>query len=351
MVNLFNTSIANISLHKVGNKNKGESIFLSQDEFKIPNDEISAILKEYFFKKFRDAKEDFFGFSHEIDLEYNEMYNLTTEIFENPGNFHEISKKITKHLYDQSNHPHIKSGEIAICNFTDVILDNEKVNAIGIYKSEVKSDFIQIEEGQSNLELNLSQGISLDKIDKGVLIFQIEKEKGYKMLIIDSNRYDSRYWLEHFLGVDIFHDQNYHTKKYIKGIVDFADKVVIPAEDQIAGCQFKNKALDYLAKNDEFEENEFVKTVIDNPDLANEFRNWKHNEGAKYGIDEVTKFAISNHVVNEMRIKFKSTIDLDTNIQIKLNFVNPESAQNFVEKGFDEEKQMYYYLLYFNKEQ
>ena len=28
-----------------------------------------------------------------------------------------------------------------------------------------------------------------------------------------------------------------------------------------------------------------------------------------------------------------------------------ESADKFVEKGWDEEKQMYYYLVYFNKEQ
>ena len=28
-----------------------------------------------------------------------------------------------------------------------------------------------------------------------------------------------------------------------------------------------------------------------------------------------------------------------------------ESAEKFVEKGWDEEKQMYYYLVYFNKEE
>jgi hypothetical protein len=42
---------------------------------------------------------------------------------------------------------------------------------------------------------------------------------------------------------------------------------------------------------------------------------------------------------------------LDTHIQIKMDFINPESAEKFVEKGWDEEKQMYYYLVYFNKEE
>jgi hypothetical protein len=33
-----------------------------------------------------------------------------------------------------------------------------------------------------------------------------------------------------------------------------------------------------------------------------------------------------------------------------MDFINPES-EKYVEKGWDEEKQMYYYLVYFNKEE
>ena len=54
--------------------------------------------------------------------------------------------------------------------------------------------------------------------------------------------------------------------------------------------------------------------------------------------------------VSDIRKKFKNEIHLDTNIHIKLDFINPESAEKFVEKGWDEERQMYYYLLYFNRE-
>jgi hypothetical protein len=32
-----------------------------------------------------------------------------------------------------------------------------------------------------------------------------------------------------------------------------------------------------------------------------------------------------------------------------MDFINP--AEKYVEKGWDEEKQMYYYLVYFNKEE
>ncbi len=62
------------------------------------------------------------------------------------------------------------------------------------------------------------------------------------------------------------------------------------------------------------------------------------------------EFNISNKAVSDARKKIKSVIELDTNIKIKLDFINPESASKFIEKGWDEEKQMYYYLVYFNKE-
>ena len=65
----------------------------------------------------------------------------------------------------------------------------------------------------------------------------------------------------------------------------------------------------------------------------------------------VSNFDISNKAVSDTRKKIKNVINLDTNIQIKMDFINPESAQKFVEKGWDEERQMYYYLVYFNKEQ
>jgi hypothetical protein len=57
----------------------------------------------------------------------------------------------------------------------------------------------------------LQQGINLSKLDKGVS-FSIIKEKGFKILTVDSNRYDARYWLEHFLSVDAFEDENFITK-------------------------------------------------------------------------------------------------------------------------------------------
>jgi len=350
MINIFNAHIDNLSIHRVGNKSRNEALFLSENPYGL-NDEIMPLLKEYFFKPFREKEENYFQFAHEVDLEYNDMFNLATEIFTTPSEVHNVSKKITKHLFEQSNHPHIKNGEVYIAYLSNVSIDNNVVDAIGVFKSEIQTDFLQFEENGSNLEMILQQGINLNKLDKGCLIFNYKKEEGYKILTVDSNRYDARYWLEHFLSVDAFQDENFMTKKYLKFCQDFAKEVVLPAEDKQQEVLFMNRAINHFAKNDEFEETSFLNEVMENPEFIPEFKNYKVDKGEKYSIEDVTNFPIANAAVTDVRKKLKNTIHLDTNVQIKLDFVNSDSAQKFVEKGWDEEKQMYYYLVYFNKEQ
>jgi hypothetical protein len=350
MINLFNTHIASLSIHRVGNKSRNEAIFLSESPYKM-DDEITPLLKEFFLKPFHEKEENYFKFSHEADLEFHELYNSASKIFDNPDNIHEESRKIATYLYNQSEHPHIKSGEVYVAYLENVQLDNVKMDAIGIFKSELKQDFLQFAEEGNQLEAMLQHGVSLNKLDKGCIIFNSKKEEGYKILSVDSNRYDARYWLESFLGVEAFADDNFYTKKYLKFCQDFAKDVVLPAEDKKQEVMFMNRAVNHFAKNDQFEETAFMNEVIDNPDLMPEFRHYKSEKAPKYSIEDLTTFPIANTAVTAARKKIKNVINLDTNIQIKLDFINPESAEKFVEKGWDEEKQMYYYLVYFNKEQ
>jgi len=92
MINLFNTHIESLSIHRVGNKSRNEALFLSENPFNL-NDEIVPLMKEFFLKSFREKEENYFQFAHDVDLEYNEMFQFSSEIFENPSLIHEVSKK------------------------------------------------------------------------------------------------------------------------------------------------------------------------------------------------------------------------------------------------------------------
>lgn len=350
MINLYNAQIESLSIHRVGNKSRNEGVFLSEQPFAF-NDEMNALLKEYFLKSFREKEENYYQFSHETDLEFHDLYEIASTIFSDPSTVHAQSKKIAQLLFNEGKHPHIKSGELYVVYFENALLDNEKVEAIGIFKSELKHDFLQFEEKSSNLEAVLQQGVNLNKLDKGALIFNKNKEEGYKILSVDSNRYDTKYWLEQFLGVDIFADENFNTKSYLKFCQNFAKDVVLPAEDKQQEVMFMNRAVNHFAKNDKFEESSFLNEVMENPELIPEFKHYKTEKAPQYKIEDLTEFPVSNTAVSAARKKIKSVINLDTNVQIKMDFVNSDSAEKFIEKGWDEERQMYYYLVYFNKEE
>ncbi|SFR50664.1 hypothetical protein SAMN04490243_2401 [Robiginitalea myxolifaciens] len=350
MLNLFSAQIDTLTLHRVGNQHRGEALFLS-DQPAALNDELSALLKEYFFKPFREKEENYYCFTHEAALEFHPIYEAARQFFEKPDRLVEVSREIARHLYAQSKHPHIKSGECYVVYLRDVLVDNQKTDALGIFKSEIKQDFLQFKERDSDLEMQIKQGVNLNRLDKGCLILNREAEAGFKVLSVDSNRYDAKYWIEEFLGLAPLTDENFYTKNYLKFCQNFAKEVVLPAEDKQQEVLFMNRAVNHFAKNDDFEESKFLNEVLENPELIPEFKHYKTEKGPKYSIEDVSNFPIANKAVSDTRKKMKNVIDLDTNIQIKLNFINPESAEKFVEKGWDEERQMYYYLVYFNREQ
>lgn len=349
MLNLYNLHIEEMYLHQIGNVSKNESLVLSENPQEL-NDETNALLKQYFSKPFMQKEENYFHFENETDLEFHPLYNAISAVFDNPSALKASSDAIAKHLFSSSNHQHIKSGELFVVYFTNIQLDNEKVDAIGIFKSELKNHFLKFKTGANQFQMLLDEGVDLNKLDKGALIFNSEKEAGYRILSVDSNRYDAKYWLEEFLAITPFEDSIFQTKKYLKFCQNFAKDVVLPAEDKKEEVLFMNRSMNFFAKNDNFQENDFINEVIENPDLVPEFRHYKETQAPKYKIEDLTEFPIANNAVTAARKKTKNIIALDTNVQLKLDFINPESADKFLEKGWDEERQMYYYLVYFNKE-
>jgi len=61
-------------------------------------------------------------------------------------------------------------------------------------------------------------------------------------------------------------------------------------------------------------------------------------------------FAISDVVVKKQKTKMKTEIKLDTNIQIKLDIDAPETYTENIEQGYDEDKKMKFYKVYYNEE-
>ena len=349
MINYTEATIPHIIVHKVGNKSRDEGVIVSAAP--IPVDEgLADLLTHYFLKPFSKASETFqFVQSAEAEKS-NVLQALTKNVFDNPQTFYENSVEILKHLYVQSNHPHIKTGDLFVVFFKDILLGDELTNGIGIFKAENKEDFLRVAQNAQQLLIQKEKGIGLRKLDKGCLILDVPLDDGAKVLSVDNNSYDADYWLYRFLDVEYVRDNNFTTRSYMEMCQSYADEVVREKEGKKEQLDFLNQSVQYFDVNERANVQDFQETLFQEEAAKEDFKAYVANYEVETGVDLSETFLISKSALQKQKRAIKNFINLDTNIQIKLDFKNPESSQNFLEKGFDEGRGMKYYKIYFNEE-
>lgn len=208
MQDFSSVNIKNMIIHNVGNKVKGESLDLSTEICDTNNKVTNQYLKQFFFSTFKfDIT---YRFVHETDIAMNEIYNYVKHIFDNSDQFYEQSVNIAKHLYEVSVHPNIKAGELCIVYLQNCIIDDNVTDAVGIYKSESKDYYLQVNSTENGYDIECQQGINPKKLDKGCLIFN-SSDSNYKVCVVDKNVNDQELRLDiereaaYYVNIDYFY--------------------------------------------------------------------------------------------------------------------------------------------------
>lgn len=349
MVSSFEAAMSRLSVHRVGNKSQNEFYALSDDSLKIEDEFLSKILLQYFLGPFEKINE-VYHFTHPgDDLELNEIFHYTAAAFSDSNTFHEISQKITKYLFDLSDHPRIKSGELYIAYFTGVQLEGELLDAIGIFKSETKETYLKVypDTGGFNLEYE-QEGINIQKLDKGCLIFNSEKEAGFKVLVLDkTNSNDAVYWKDDFLKLKIRNDSFNKTNTTLSVYKNFVtqkldDDFEVSKADKI---DLLNRSMKYFKEKETFNIDEFSEEVIGNDKAAESFKSFTRDYEKEFETDLTGSFNISGAAVKKQARTFKSVLKLDKNFHIYIH-----GNKELIEKGFDDEKAMNFYKVFFKEE-
>lgn len=337
-------------VHKVGNKALGDENVISQDRLDLEDNEVLYDLLMNMSTSIFQKQNQFAKFTHNSHLHLNEVYSYTKAIFEQPEDFISYSQHICNHLYDQSNFPQIKKGDVVISHLSDLLLNGESVQALVILKIERKSSFFQTTDEGNHLGLRIDKGIDPNKIDKGCLILNCEQEDGYRLISVDFNRYDALYWKEKFLGLEPTDDFHAQTKNFMELCKTFSDRVVKKELGKQEQVEFLSASVDFMAKKDQVNLNQFEEEIASQAELQAEFAQFRAAFEERKDLKFWDEFEISNNVFTEERKKLKSEIKLDTGIDIKLNSANPDNLKSHLERFYDEHKQMYYYKVYFNHE-
>ncbi len=348
MIDFSQTTIENMVVHQIGARAEAEPMRLSKTTMQLHDDEmVTDVLLNYFFKPFKE--DSYFNFFHPEDIEHNLVFVKARQLFEEGGDFYEASVFLAEYLYEKSNHPKIRGGEFYMATFNNVVVDGELVNALGIFKSENKETFLKVYLKEQNFELGTQEGINIKKLDKGCLIFNTEQDQGYKICSVDNinKGNEARFWVDDFLGLQPREDNYYFTRNYLEMCKGFVDNVYnkdneVARADQI---DMLNKSMDFFNNKDNFREENFEHEVIGQPEVIEAFKDYKESYQQESNIPLREEFDISKSAVKGQKSTFKSILKLDKNFHVYIH-----GRRDYVERGYDQQKGLNYYTLYYEIE-
>ncbi len=347
MLKTTNAFIAKATLQRVGNKLSEEPNHMTNAEIPLTDDE-ETLLKSFFLRSIKSSI-DLMKFTHHISLYYNAVYDNTGKFFDQEISFIEYSNNILNHLFEKSNHPQIKIGELFVVYFQDFQFQDISADGIGIFKIENKIDYLKFNQHDEDLDFTINKGVKLQKIDKGCLIINTEKSDGYRVLSIDNNSYDANYWKKSFLDLEEVMNDSYQTKHHLQMLSTFSNTMV-ENNDTYTQKEFLSQGVQLFNDNEVITKDLLEQELLSPFDVVDSYSQFKRQYNKENNLELDEDFNVSINTLKKEKRKIKSQINLDTKIQIKLDISDGESVKENIEKGFDDERKMHYYKVYYNEE-
>lgn len=336
--------IEKVAVHRVGNPSREEELILSEDLLDL-DQEVNESLSVYFSKPF--SNDDYFNLSHVNDLESNEVYRYVSEIFDEPDTLHANSVKLAKQLFAISHHPKVKSGEFYVVYFTNCPFEGDVVDAVGLFKSENKDRFLEVNRRAGSFEIESRKGININKLDKGCIIYNLERGNGFIVSVVDqtNKQAEARYWMDDFLMVTERKDEFHSTKNAMELCQSFI-KTDLNREFEISKAEeavLLENSVKFFRERSNFNMDEYSREVIAQPEVIEEFKQFKNRYAEDRGVAFEDEFNISPRAVKKSTKNFKSVIKLDKNFHIYVHG-NPKLISR------EEDENGKYYKIYFREE-
>lgn len=349
MIDFTRAQLTHFVVHYVGNKGLGEELTCSNKTIEFKDDFVKETVLRYLTTPFKT--DIYHKFKGKVDTSLSSVANYAEDIFNSRNQFIEHSKDIANALYHQSMHPKIKGGEFYVCFFKDVMVDGELCDTLGLFKTENKETYLKVYQHMDEFEVDCDNGINLNKLDKGCLIFNAEKKSGYKLSIIDTNNKIAEcalYWEEDFLNATIKPNAYYHTKNFIDTSRGFCEEILTEAnnvkkEDQM---MMLNKSTSYFKERDNFNLKDFERDVLVQPEVIQAFSEYRSDFNKRMDLTAIDDFEVSPTAVKKNQKYMRSVVKLDKNFHVYIH-----ARHDMVERGYDEEKSLKYYKLYYINEE
>lgn len=344
MIDVTHSKIKSVVVHKVVSKSSTYENKFSGEEVCL-TDDLKEILAQFFFSSLKE--ESLYTFYPPHREEEKSTLLLIDQLMGEEIDFVSASRHIAELLHEASTHPKVKDGDLYVVEFENCYVQDKLVKAIGLFKSEVKETYLNIVENDGRFTIQKSEGFSINKLDKGCLICNYEPEKGYLLSLFDntSKSRGASFWIEDFLQARVRRDSSFLTKTAMNTVKDFITKELPKKKEISKQEQFDvmNKTVDYMTEKQKFDRNEYARSVLQDEEMAQDFREFLSTKGD--GLDDWDHFPISEETVKKSSRFMKKVIKLDKDFSIYVH-----GTTNFMRKGYDPEKCLNYYQIYFTEE-
>lgn len=313
-------------VQRVGNKSNEDGVSFSDSLCQL--DGVEEYLLEVINASFKF--DDWRQFYYIDDLELNPAYRFVSKIFENESAIIKQANNLARHLYEQSIHPNIKIGELYVVLLEGCEVDGVETNAIGLFKSELHETVLTVKMENNRLVLSPEIGMSLKKLEKGCIVFNVEKEKGYKVVVVDntlSNK-DAHYWVDNFLHVRNCDDDYHQTERLTEMCKKFVEKV--SEQSAVDGAIIAKKATELLKSVEKLTVDNLPELLCQNDEQKVEFAAYRKSFEEENGAlnDEVV---LVKKAVNYKPVTRMNTLRVGDEFDVKV--LNPEAR---MEQGSDD---------------
>jgi len=347
MIDHTNSNIEQVSVHHVGNKTNEQELTLSKTLLDISDEKATELLSKFFLSPFSAPEFYSFTFSNQ-DFTLNPLFIYASQMFDQVKTFHQNSIHIAKHLYELAVHPQIKPGDLFVVYFSNIRFNEKSTDAIGIFKSENRQAFLKLNSNENDFLIEPEDGINVDKLDKGCLILNTDKDNGFKICVIDrSNKVtEAQYWKDAFLQIIPCKDEYHQTKEFLTITKNFVTKQLaedfeVSKADQI---DLLNRSVEYFKTHDTFDKKDFEEEVFHNKEIIKSFQSFDETYRENNNIEVSDNFEISVQAVKKQSKVFKSVLKLDKNFHIYIH-----GNKQLIEQGVEKDGRKYY-KIYFETE-
>lgn len=333
-------SIGNIKaavVQRVGNKSNDDGVAFSDSLCQMDGVEEHLLTLINASFKFDDWKQ----FYYIDELELNPTYRFVSKIFDDENCLVKQANNLARHLYEQSIHPNIKIGEFYVVLLEGCEIDGEETNAVGLFKSEVMETFLTVKMEHNHLVLSPQMGMSLKKLEKGCIIFNVEKEQGYKLAVVDNTnpKSDAHYWADNFLHVKDCNDDYHQTVKLMDMCTGFVQQ--LKEQSEVDSVIAAKKTAELLKTSETVQVDDLADLLCQNEEQKQAFDTYRQSFEEEHGsfADEISVVskAASRKPVSRMNV-----LKLGNDFEVKV--LNTDAD---IESGVDEVSGKRYYTLYY----